>query len=529
MRRTRVVLMATILAVAVLVTGLDAAQQGSKPQSLDVKPDQVEKVRAALPDTPTVKPKQPRKLLIFNLCKGFRHGSIPIGAKAFELMGKKTGAYTSVSTLDPEVLRPQTLRQFDAVLFNNTTGTLFDDEEMKKSLLAFVASGRGVVGAHAATDCFYKWEEFGKMMGGYFSGHPWHEDVGIKLDDPSHPLLAVFGGKGFVIKDEIYQFRDPYSRASLRVLLSLDMNATKDKGKRPDKDFAVSWIRTWGKGRVFYCSLGHRDEIFWNPTILKFYLDGIQYALGDLPADATPSARLSPAPKPALVPDEINPQKKKAEGPAPVRVKVYAAAGGGTPGKPLTLFDGKDLAQWMNRDGNAPGAGWVITDGAMVRGKGAGDIWTKQRFGDFILDLEFKTEGNSGIFIRTDNPKDCVQTGIEIQVDKGRGKENVGKNGVGAVYDCLAPSKNPVKDDQWNHAVITCAKNKITVVMNDVPIIDMDLDKWTEPNKNPDGSKNKFRTALKDFKREGHIGLQDHGANVSYRNIKVTPLGAAKK
>ena len=101
MRRTWVVLTIVVLAVAVLVTGLDAAQK--KPQSLDVKADQIEKVKAALPAAPTVKPKKARKLLIFSLCKGFVHGSIPIGAKAIELMGAKTGAYTSVSTLDPEV------------------------------------------------------------------------------------------------------------------------------------------------------------------------------------------------------------------------------------------------------------------------------------------------------------------------------------------------------------------------------------------------------------------------------------------
>jgi len=533
MRRTWVVLTVSVLAAAVLVTGLDAGQRQKKPQSMDVKADEVAKVREALPQKPTVAPKKSRKLLIFNLCRGFRHGSIPIGAKALELMGEKTGAYTSVSTLDPEVFRPQSLKQFDAVVFNNTTGTLFDDEELKKSLLAFVASGRGIVGVHASTDCFYKWAEFGEMMGGYFSGHPWHEKVGIKLDDPSHPLLAVFGGKAFVITDEIYQFRDPYSRASLRVLLSLDTNAinmNKRGIKRTDGDFAVSWIRRVGKGRVFYCSLGHRNEIFWNPTILKYYLDGIQYACGDLPADATPSARLSPAPKPALVPDQINPQKKKAEGPTPLRVKTYAAPpASASRGKTITLFDGKDLSNWMNAGGKAPGAGWVIEDHAMVRNNKAGNIWTKQRFADFVLDLEFKTEGNSGIFIRTDNPRDCVQTGIEIQIDLGRGRQKVGKNGVGSIYDCLAPTTNPVKDGQWNRAVITANDNKITVAMNGVQIIDMDLNRWTEPRKNPDGSKNKFRTALKDFKREGHIGFQDHGAKVAYRNVKITPLGAKKK
>ena len=81
------------------------------------------------------------------------------------------------------------------------------------------------------------------------------------------------------------------------------------------------------------------------------------------------------------------------------------------------LFNGKDLTGWTNAAGGAPGAGWVIEDGVVTRKSKAGYIWTKKRYGDFVLDLEFKTAGNSGIFFRTDNPKDCVQTGIEIQVN----------------------------------------------------------------------------------------------------------------
>ena len=183
------------------------------------------------------------------------------------------------------------------------------------------------------------------------------------------------------------------------------------------------------------------------------------------------------------------------------------------------LFDGQSLAGWQNAGGQAPGAGWVVKDGALVRERSAGDIWTKTRFGDFVLELEFKTEGNSGIFIRTDNPKDNVQTGIEIQVDRPAQKPN--KHSVGAVYDCLAPCKEVTKADAWNQVTITAADNKLTVVMNGESIVDMDLNQWTEANKNPDGSPNKFRTALRDFKREGHIGLQDHGAGVAYRNIRL--------
>jgi len=186
------------------------------------------------------------------------------------------------------------------------------------------------------------------------------------------------------------------------------------------------------------------------------------------------------------------------------------------------LFDGKTLTGWQSATGGEPGKGWAIEDGALVRkNKDAGDIWTKDRYGDFILELEYKTSGNSGVFIRTDDPKDNVQTGIEIQVDVPGGP---GKHSVGAVYDMLAPTKNAGKKDDWNKMVITAKGNKLAVQLNGEAIIDLDLDEWKTAGMNPDGTKNKYKKAVKDFKREGHIGLQEHGANVSYRNIKLTPL-----
>jgi hypothetical protein len=188
------------------------------------------------------------------------------------------------------------------------------------------------------------------------------------------------------------------------------------------------------------------------------------------------------------------------------------------------LFDGKSLAGWTDKAGNAPGKGWAIEDGALVRkDKGAGDLWTKARYGNFVLDLEFKTAGNSGVFIRTDSPKDNVQTGIEVQIDNPSEKPH--KNGVGAIYDCLAPTKVAAKKDEWNRMVITAKDNVLKVAINGELVIDMDLNQWTEPGKNPDGTKNKFKTPLKDFKREGHIGLQDHGAAVMFRNMKIQPMG----
>ncbi len=447
------------------------------------------KIQMAIPDKAPVQPAQPRRLLVYSDCKGSVHSSIPYGIVAIQIMGKKTGAFEAVVIDNPIVFKPSSLRLFDAVCFNNTTGELFDDPEWKKNLLDFVRGGKVVVGIHAAADCFYDWPEYGEMMGGYFAGHPWgaNDTVTLKVDDPAHPLTAMFGGRPFIITDEIYQFREPYSRDKLRVLLSLDPSKTDMNKKgisRTDGDFAVSWVRNYGRGRVFYCSLGHREDIYWNPVVLRHYLAGIQYALGDLPADALASGQLD------------------ADGWA-------------------RLFNGKDLTGWIAKPGS-----WTVADGVLTR-KGGGEIWSEQTFGDFILDLEFKLapKTNSGVFLRTGDIGNWLNTTIEMQLNDDIGNPRLPQHTCGAIYDCLVPSKSMAKPPgEWNHVTITCKGPQINIVMNGEQIIDMNLDDWTEPGKNPDGTPNKFKTAYKDMPRRGHIGLQDHGDPVWYRNIRIKRL-----
>jgi hypothetical protein len=185
----------------------------------------------------------------------------------------------------------------------------------------------------------------------------------------------------------------------------------------------------------------------------------------------------------------------------------------------VSLFNGKDLTGWTNAAGAE--TKWAVEDGTMTGQKGSGDIWTKARFGNFVLELEFKTTGNSGVFFRTDNPKDPVQTGIEIQVDNPGGPN---KHSVGAIYDLVPPAKNAAKKDDWNKYTITANGPTITVELNGEKVAEMNLDKWTEAGKNPDGSGNKYKKALKDWKREGHIGFQDHGHKVWYRNVRIKAL-----
>ena len=311
------------LIAAAVVLGLTAGALAQKAPKKE-KPkhpttQEIEKITAAAPAKATATPKKPRKLLAFTKWQGFQHTSINVCAAALEIMGKKTGAWETVISNDIAMFEPQSLAQFDAVFFCSTTGDIFGKDPLdklpkeqaeqyarvRKALLDFVASGKGIGGSHAATDCCYTWTEFGDLMGGYFSSHPYSK-IFVKLDDPTHPINAAFKGEGFAFQDEMYVFGDktkapggyqPYSRKNVRVLLSIDNARTKAgpdpkfdpaKGGRSDQDYAISWVKKHGEGRVFYCSFGHQHQIFWTPAVLQPYMDGVQFILGDLEADATP-------------------------------------------------------------------------------------------------------------------------------------------------------------------------------------------------------------------------------------------------
>lgn len=185
-----------------------------------------------------------------------------------------------------------------------------------------------------------------------------------------------------------------------------------------------------------------------------------------------------------------------------------------------TLFNGENLEGWMSSDGSPPNANWKVENGVLKRAGAAGYIWTREQFGDFELELEYQTEGNSGVFVRTANPRDPVQTGLEVQIHTPGGPT---KHSVGAVYDLQAPTRNAAKPG-WNQLRIVARGGRLEVELNGEAIVDMDLDRWTTAGVNPDGSKNKYKRAIKDFSRSGHIGFQDHGATVQFRNIRIRSL-----
>ncbi|HWE01876.1 MAG TPA: ThuA domain-containing protein [Tepidisphaeraceae bacterium] len=322
---------------------LAASAMAGTPKAEDIK-----KMEAALPATAPATPKKPRKVLIYGNANGFVHSSIELGEETIAKLGEKTGAYTSVISNDPAVF--DDLSGYDAIMLVSTTGHFmlprsqagnkpelprkateeqkkaFEEtkeaktkewEEKKKAenekfasykekekqrfdnMIAFVKGGKGLAGIHAASDAYYDFPEWGECIGGYFNGHPF-QNVMVKIDDPKSPITAGFDGKTFNIVDETYTFKkEPWSREKLHILTSLDISGMKPDPKKPDlkqgenrpydHDYGISWIHTYGQGRVFYCAHGHREEVYSNAPMLQEYLAGLQYALGDLKCDATPS------------------------------------------------------------------------------------------------------------------------------------------------------------------------------------------------------------------------------------------------
>lgn len=275
----------------------------------ELTPEQKQSIDAALPSVAPAKPAKPRLVLVSNLqmrngvpWRGSSFAHVAAQNYAIEQMGKRTGAYDVVFSNDIEMFRPDKIQQFDAIFFINTVGVLFDDPELRASLLGFIAGGKGFVGIHDAIATFVQhpvydqWPEFGQMLGGTENGgHPWNmTEMSIKPDDPGHPINAAFGGESFFLVDQAFHLQEPVFRDRLRVLLTID------PGPRPptrqvlavrakDMDFPMVWIKPHGKGRVYYNGFGHTADIFTNPKMVQHILAGIQYALGDLKVDDTPS------------------------------------------------------------------------------------------------------------------------------------------------------------------------------------------------------------------------------------------------
>jgi uncharacterized protein len=242
-------------------------------------------------------PQPAKRLLIIGEEKGYRHEAVSHAMATIERLGRETGLWTTTIRTDTEALtkkkleyNAKNLNDFDAVMFY-TGGELEMNAEQKAALLSFVHDdGKGFVGVHSATITFTDWPEYGEMIGGYFDEHPWGTfDAPILVEDPNFPGMQQWP-TSLVWKDEIYQLKD-YSRDKVRVLMRLDaskLDLNNPRVHRKDKDFAVTWAKAYGKGRVFYSNLGHVEQNWDDPKMQKMFVEAIKWAMGLTQADVTP-------------------------------------------------------------------------------------------------------------------------------------------------------------------------------------------------------------------------------------------------
>jgi len=497
--------LASLLCVAALAAC--TALAGTTPGD-DLRPfvgdEALAKIEAAAPAAAAVKPAQPRKVLVFTESAGdlanakkrpgmkfVPHASAPHCALAVQTLGAKTGAFEATIATDPKVFTPEGLKGYDAIVFANVylESKLFKTprdlnpkdkpiyEARQKALMDFVNGGKGLVGIHNTTCPALGWPEFNALIGGTHAGHAWwaHQAVPIKLDDPQHPLNAAFGGKGGTVNDDVYMFAEPDLRGKVHVLLSVDTAKAPPSitAERPDGDYPLSWVKTAGQGRVFYTALGHEPAAFQEAKFLRHLLDGIQFALGDLKADASPGKPLPPKPG-------------------------FAAMAGWTP-----LFDGKDLSAWQVSDAQAKS--WVVKDGVIHFDGRAPTLRTRRSFENYMLRVDWRLprKADSGVFVR-DNFQLNIWTWAmgsgEMWEHRGRWKPKA--KGERNPYVPLSREDRAV--GEWNTFLVTVKDNKVTVLLNGKEVI--------------------HEAPLRSKPHASPIGLQRHGDPLEYKSIYVKEL-----
>jgi len=270
----------------------------------------IRKIEKLAPEKATVQPKEQHKVLVFSLFTGFDHWVIPHTNAVMKILGEKTGAFQVEVSTDIYKFEKKNLKDYDAVVLNNNCSigprrdlfldvldqdkNLTDEQrkekaaELETNLINYVKKGGGLMVIHGAIVMQNNSMAFSEMVGGSFDYHYTQQKVALELCEPDHPLVKTFGGKSFVHVDEPYLFNKAYTQKKFRPLLYMDTSKLIRNKESDEKIKYVSWIKRYGKGKVFYVSPSHNAQSFEDARLLKFYLDGAQYVLGDLKCDDSP-------------------------------------------------------------------------------------------------------------------------------------------------------------------------------------------------------------------------------------------------
>ena len=261
-------------------------------------------IASLLPALLAAPPANKKRILVIGQTKGFEHDSVPDAMGTIWKMGHETGLWDAYLRTDTELLSKgkvgpngKNLDDFNAIVFASTTGELeLTDQQKKDMMTAIHEDGKGFVGVHAALDTNYKWPEYGEMIGGWFNEHPWGTFwAPVVNEDPNFPATRHLPAE-FTRRDEIYQAKE-WSRDKVHVLLRLDerkLDYNNPRVHRTDHDFAVAWTKMYGKGRVFYSTLGHTNEAWNDPDVTKMYFEAIKWVLGLTDGATSPHARTEP-------------------------------------------------------------------------------------------------------------------------------------------------------------------------------------------------------------------------------------------
>lgn len=230
-----------------------------------------------------------KKLLVVTVTKEFVHKSIPTLERVLGQLSEQSRAYTVDHARTDEELAAKTtaeaLKNYDGVVFASTTGELpLADRE---AFLNWIKAGNAFIGIHAAADTFHKYPPFIEMIGGEFKTHGPQVEVECLVEDAAHPATKHLG-KSQKVFDEIYEYKN-YNRERVHMLLALDKHPNPKMNKEPGY-FPLAWCHMYGKGRVFYTALGHREDVIEAEWYKRHVDGGIQWALGQAEGSAKPQS-----------------------------------------------------------------------------------------------------------------------------------------------------------------------------------------------------------------------------------------------